>query len=571
MNITGFTIRNVKSFGEEIHIDLHSGLNIFIGPNAGGKSNLLDILNLFLNFFLLHPWRIIERRTSEGFILGRTIERATIFEDPVSYLDKHDSKQQDTQEIRLKTVILEDDISNIRTVLAKKEVLTAFEKDSFGSNQLQDGFLSAINDYDIEKIKNKEVEFIVTDNVNVLFNPSFPDQNDAKVYNIYLRYLNYFEFLSLLVQEYNATVPDDNNIPRLHPPLVYFSPYRIPQTQQLIARLAGSDVFSLLETYKKNTSKNVSSTFDLANYYFARKLRLLNNNHGLFNKDEEVEFVNKYIGRLGYKRFTLKEVDALNNVYQALIEKSGGKSLELYKASSGEKEILNMLLGVFAFNVENGVVIIDEPDLHLHPLWQNLLLGLFFELAQERKIQFLLVTHSPTFITPKSIRNTVRVYMLDGQSKVAVPPALDEGDKDLFLIVNVFNNAKIFFADKVILVEGQVDNLIYHSILRKLQPQFGETEVIEVLDVQGKNNLERFKKFLNKWQIKSYRIADKGYSSGDTKDLFVLACGSIENYFPHIAKPHFNLDDAIRLAKEIENGEIGIPENIQEIFKHILK
>jgi putative ATP-dependent endonuclease of OLD family len=572
MNITRFTIRNVKSFGEETPIDLHPGLNIFIGPNAGGKSNLLDVLNFFLIQFLLHPWRITEQRTSDGLLISRrAIERSTVFESPSSYLDKHDGKQQDAQEISLKAVIREEDVSNIRTVLEKKDLLTAFEKSSFGTDQLQNNFLPVVAGYDIENIKDKEVEFMVRDNVNALFNPSFSDPNDDKVYGISLRYLNYFEFFSLLIQEYNATAPDENKLPRLYPPLVYFSPYRIPQTQQMITRLAGSDFFSLVATYKKNTSKNISSTFDLANYYFARKLRLLNNNYGLFDKDEEVEFVNKYVGRLGYKRFTLKEVDVLNNTYQALIEKPDGKRFELHKASSGEKEIFNMLLGIFAFNVKNGVVIIDEPDLHLHPLWQNLLLDLFFELTNERKIQFLLVTHSPTFITQNSIKNTLRVYMQNGQSRVVVPPPLDESDKDIFQIVNAFNNAKIFFADKVVLVEGPIDNLIYHSILRRLLAQLdNKAEVIEILDVKGKDNLEKFRKFLDKWQIKSYRIADKGYISEHKDNLFVLTLGNIEDYFPGTGKQHFDIDDALTIAKNIESGAIAIPHELEQIFKNIV-
>jgi hypothetical protein len=436
---------------------------------------------------------------------------------------------------------------------------------------LQDDFLHAIADYDIKNLKNREIEFVVSGNVNVLLAPSFPDPNDTKMYDICLRYLNYFEFSSLLIQEYNATVPDNDKIPRLHPPLVYFSPYRIPQTQQLITRLAGSDFFSLVTTYKRNTSKNTSSTFDLANYYFARKLRILNNDHSLFNNDEEVKFVNKYIERLGYKRFTLKEVDALNNIYQSVIEKQDGKRFELFKASSGEKEILNMLLGIFSFNVKNGIVIIDEPDLHLHPLWQHMLLNLFFELSERRGIQFILVTHSPSFITQESIKNTIRVYSLNGESSVVMPPLLDTSEKDLFQIINVFNNSKIFFADKVVLVEGQVDNLIYHSIMRKLLASLdSKPEVIEILDTTGTGNLEKFRKFLAGWQIKSYRIADKGYVSAHEENLFVLTLGNIEDYFSYVGKSHFDIDDALRIVKDIENDAIAIPDELKEIFGKII-
>jgi AAA15 family ATPase/GTPase len=559
----------VKSFGEETPISLNPGLNILIGPNAGGKSNLFDIINFSLNYFFIHTWRITEQRTGEGFLLRRTLEKPGVFENPGAYLDKHDRRKSEPQEIKIGFLIQEEDVRNIQVILDSKDELTSLEKETFGSSHLQNNFLNAVQGYDMGNIKNKEVEFTVKD--NSVSAPKPLDVSEAKSYDIILRYFNNFELFSLLVQEYNATL-QDKKIPRLYPPLIYFSPYRIPQLQHLVTRLAGSDLFNLMQAYKKNTSKNVSSTFELANHYFARKLRLLNNNLELFHKDEEVTLVNNYVQKLGYKRFTLIEIDPLNNVYQACIEKRNGQLFEISKASSGEKEILNMLLGVFAFNVKNGVVIIDEPDLHLHPLWQNILLDLFFELSDQRGrgIQFMVATHSPIFITRRSVRNTLRVYAPNGESKVVVPGPLDESEKDLFQIINVFNNAKVFFADKVVLVEGPIDNLIYHSILRKLQPQFNIAEVIETLDVQGKENLEKFKKFLDKWQIRSYRIADKGYTSADEKNLFTLTLGSIEAYFSYMNKTHFDIADAIRIAEDIESVKIPIHNELEEIFRKII-
>jgi AAA15 family ATPase/GTPase len=567
MRVTKFIIKNAKSFGEETPISLNPGLNILIGPNAGGKSNLFDIINFSLNYFFIHTWRITEQRTGEGFLLRRNLQRVGVFGDPGAYLDKHDRRKSEPQEIKVGFLIQEGDVRNIQAILDSKDELSSLEKETFESSLLQNEFLNAAQGYNMGNIENKEVEFTVKD--NSVSRPQSLDASEGKSYDIILRYLNNFELFSLLVQECNA-IHQDKRIPRLYPPLIYFSPYRIPQSQHLVTRLAGSDSFNLVQAYKQNTSKNVSSTFEVANNHFARKLRLLNNNVELFRKDEEVTFVNNYIQKLGYKGFTLREVDPLNNVYQVCVEKRNGELFEISKASSGEKEILNMLLGIFAFNVKNGVVIIDEPDLHLHPLWQNILLDLFFELSDQRGIQFMLATHSPTFITRKSIRNTLRVYALNGESKVVMPPPLDESEKDLFQIINVFNNAKIFFADKVVLVEGDADNLIYHSILRKLQPQSNKTEVIEVLDVKGKDNLEKFKKFLDKWQITSYRIADKGYVSADGKNLFILTLGGIEAYFSYINKSHFDIADAIRIAEDIESGRIEIHKELEGIFRGII-
>ena len=165
------------------------------------------------------------------------------------------------------------------------------------------------------------------------------------------------------------------------------------------------------------------------------------------------------------------------------------------------------------------------------------------------------------------------MYATDGESRVVSSPTLRESEKDLFLIINAFNSAKMFFADKIILVEGDVDNMIYSSILRKMQAeiQMNKTETIEIIDVRGKNNFERFREFLSKWSIASYRIADKDYASQNKDNLFVLTRGSIEKYFTQqVRRQHFNIDDGIVIIKRIETNKIKIPQELKNILRQII-
>ena len=89
--------------------------------------------------------------------------------------------------------------------------------------------------------------------------------------------------------------------------------------------------------------------------------------------------------------------------------------------------------------MKRGIVIIDEPDLHLHPRWQRLLLDLFFDLSKERKIQFFIVTHSPQFITTNSIKNTFRVYKEKETSRVFIPKSEDMEQSDIKSIIQIVN------------------------------------------------------------------------------------------------------------------------------------
>lgn len=351
----------------------------------------------------------------------------------------------------------------------------------------------------------------------------------------------------------------------------------MPSIRNLVINLSGTNYFDLIERYKKSDSRNVSSTFEVATYYFASKFLYAKDDDEIFGQDEEVRFVKKYLKKLGYRDFAFELANQPEsrekNIYEAILTKDNGELIEISRASSGEKEIFNLLLGIFAFNIKNGIVIIDEPELHLHPKWQYFLLELFSDLSIERGIQFFIVTHSPHFITQKSVKNVLRVYAMDGESRVIPSPPLAESEKDLFQIVNTFNSAKIFFADKIILVEGDVDNIIYDSILRRLQTEvkINKTEAIEILYVHGKNNFEKFRGFLSKWSIISYRIADEGYTSQNEDNLFVLTKGSIEDYFTQqIQKQHFNINDAIIIGKMIETNEIEIPQELRDIFERII-
>ena len=46
------------------------------------------------------------------------------------------------------------------------------------------------------------------------------------------------------------------------------------------------------------------------------------------------------------------------------------------------------------FVPEGSTVIVEQPEIHLHPLAQTALADLFVEVARERRVQFLVETHS---------------------------------------------------------------------------------------------------------------------------------------------------------------------------------
>lgn len=68
MRIKKVVLQNVKSFRDEVSVEFKKGLNVLIGPNAGGKSNLMDILNISLGHYFIYPWRLVESNLPSGLI-----------------------------------------------------------------------------------------------------------------------------------------------------------------------------------------------------------------------------------------------------------------------------------------------------------------------------------------------------------------------------------------------------------------------------------------------------------------------------------------------------------------------
>ena len=75
---------------------------------------------------------------------------------------------------------------------------------------------------------------------------------------------------------------------------------------------------------------------------------------------------------------------------------SFGETISAYKLSSGEKQMLIILLSVLVQNKRPHVMFMDEPEVSLHIECQHKLVSLIRELNPN--VQIILTTHSPAVI-----------------------------------------------------------------------------------------------------------------------------------------------------------------------------
>lgn len=73
-----------------------------------------------------------------------------------------------------------------------------------------------------------------------------------------------------------------------------------------------------------------------------------------------------------------------------------GETLTPYQLSSGEKQMMLILLTVLVENGEPYVLFMDEPEVSLHIEWQKQLIGVIMQLNPN--VQIILTTHSPAVV-----------------------------------------------------------------------------------------------------------------------------------------------------------------------------
>ena len=138
---------------------------------------------------------------------------------------------------------------------------------------------------------------------------------------------------------------------------------------------------------------------------------------------------------------------------------------------------LFILIDALYDSEEGDVIVIDEPELSLHPQLQKKLAKLIGEYSQKRQI--IIATHSPYFINWEAILNGAKITKLvkEIDNDIEVYQMKSETVKRITGLLDDFHNPHVmgldaceifFLEDNIILVEGQEDVIFYNKILKDL-------------------------------------------------------------------------------------------------------
>jgi predicted ATP-binding protein involved in virulence len=114
---------------------------------------------------------------------------------------------------------------------------------------------------------------------------------------------------------------------------------------------------------------------------------------------------------------TFKIDDIDDDKKKVSFKNSNGEIFGAEALSTGEKTLLSKVLYLYFGEFKNKIILIDEPELSLHPAWQNRVLKLYESFAIKNNCQIIIATHSPHIIG--SAKNeSIRVLQKNREGKM---------------------------------------------------------------------------------------------------------------------------------------------------------
>lgn len=105
-----------------------------------------------------------------------------------------------------------------------------------------------------------------------------------------------------------------------------------------------------------------------------------------------VEGVSHWLNRMRVAERLEVRQQGRSNRYELLIHRDGN-FCNIRDVGIGISQVLPVLVASF-FAPKGSTIILEEPEIHLHPLAQSVLAELFVEVSRDRQVQFLVETHS---------------------------------------------------------------------------------------------------------------------------------------------------------------------------------
>jgi predicted ATP-dependent endonuclease of OLD family len=520
LKIAALQISNIWSFKYHENIEdapkisFDENLNILIGQNGAGKSTVLEIINFIFRRVLFAPYirydDLFNRRQSlPAGDKKSTIRKLDNWQNYKTFrLEPNYDYESNSQQIRITVRIDEVDRSNIEHLRLNREKLSLIVTDYSSFQFLADGEFKDVYEIDITLNKNQDLYSVTTIN-----DPGFIYLTEYSLYKEAIRIhneINPSDLIQVLAESFSLV-----------------SSYRNYSTYSPTVSLSGtSSSTQQIQAFRSSEySKSMNATesseptvFNLVRLQMAEPIIELIS--GDKTEDECVRLANQlpFVHSINEKlkivklRVEIKLTDKRNweFAFSFIDTKRGRPVTDISALSAGQKAIVHLVFEAYGRGeLLGGLVIIDEPEIHLHLQFQNEYLRVIEKLTQEQFCQYVLVTHSEALVNSGTISSVIRLSLdNDGYTKVT-QPSIAASQKWLVKILDNRRSTHAFFGSKVLLVEGETDRYFYRALLGEIESRLkcGLSQEITVLNVEGKR-FDLWRTFFDSFGLKTYVAGD---------------------------------------------------------------
>ncbi|MEM9118200.1 MAG: AAA family ATPase [Cyanobacteria bacterium P01_F01_bin.56] len=500
MKITKLHIKNLRGLSD-IELDFDKPTNVIVGPNAVGKTTILEAIRL--TKALLMP-RYFQESQQVLISLGAMSNHPHLSQ----FLDFSSLARDVTLTIQVKMTIELSTEEHNYLFSAKEQLALEVLKGQLGNSE-NEGQLALTQYMSSDKGKRQLSDTLnrVKDHLNEASNPS-------KI------------FVELSINPNIKTIQGSSHINQA---MLAMLEKRLPPHQALFSYFPADRAFPTgevnIQIGASEANNQIQSHIGQAATKYQRLKQSIVNNlllSGIQDNEIRSDFRLLFKELLQGKDMKSLSVSSVGMLTVLIEELSSGQVFDIDGMSSGEKGLILTFMLLKRTLASGGIALLDEPELHLNPaVCKKIIPFISNDIIEQNDIQVILCTHSGEILGSAFDRDDCTVYHLRSHNDAT--KIYEQDNQEVFTALNRLGTSAVdsIFSRGNIFVEGDHD-----------------TQILE----DGFNDL-----------VTGYRITALGGRSEVEKEIKTLQKAESEGRLDRL---HCFIFDYDRMPTEIQNSQM---------------